>query len=135
MVSRNVGLILLSLSFLLPVQVFALLPEEVLVVANRFVPESVDLARYYMKQRGIPKSNLLKITTTEKESCSRKIYDREIAKPVRKFLLKKGNVGKFRALVTIHGIPLRVGAPKLNREEKKTTQRVADRSDSPKRTT
>ncbi|MEA3544540.1 MAG: TIGR03790 family protein [Thermodesulfobacteriota bacterium] len=117
-------MIFLVLVFLLPIQALALLPEEVLVVANRFVPESVDLARYYMKQRGIPKSNLLKITTTEKETCSRKIYDREIAKPVRKFLLKKSNVGKFRALVTIRGVPLRVGVPELNREEKKQVKEL-----------
>ena len=98
---------------------YALLPAEVLVVANRFVPESVDLARYYMEKRGIPKGNLLKITTTEKETCSRKIYDREIAKPVRRFLLKQDNVGRIRALVTIRGVPLRVGAPELTRKEKK----------------
>ena len=99
------------LILVLPGQTFALLPDEVLVIANRFVPDSVDLARYYMEKRGIPKENLLRITTTEREGCSRDIYDEEIAKPVRKAVVRNK---KIKALVTIYGVPLKVGRPKLS---------------------
>ncbi|MDB4470835.1 TIGR03790 family protein [Deltaproteobacteria bacterium] len=94
---------------------YALSHSEVLVVANRFVPESVDLARYYLEKRGIPKENLLKINTTEKESCSREVYDQEIAEPIRKTIVKNK---KIQAIVTIYGVPLKVGSPKLNTDEK-----------------
>lgn len=101
---------------MLPVSSFALDPSEVLVVANCFVPESVDLARYYMEKRGIPEQNLLKITTTEKESCSRKIYNTEIADPIRERVVK---MSAIRALVTVYGVPLKVGRPELSKVEKK----------------
>ena len=113
---KNVGLIFLVLFSLFPVQAIALSPDEVLVIANRFVPESVDLARYYMDKRGIPKENLIKITTTEKETCSREIYNNEIAEPVRNFLLNRKGI---QALVTVYGVPLKVKQPKLTGEEKK----------------
>jgi uncharacterized protein (TIGR03790 family) len=100
---------------------FALLPSEVAVVANRFVEESVDLARYYMQQRGIPSENLIKIDTVAKESCSRKRYDKDIAQPVRRALAKMKNI---RALVTIYGVPLKVAAPELSRGEKKHIKKL-----------
>ena len=99
--------------------VFALEPDEVVVVANRFVEESVDLARYYMEKRDIPKENLIRIDTTEKEFCSRKDYDEEIAGPVREFLHKRKDPEAIRCLVTMYGVPLKVGPPALTRDEKK----------------
>ncbi|WP_432821481.1 TIGR03790 family protein [Trichloromonas sp.] len=110
--------LILMLFLLLPVSVLALEPEEVIVVANHFVEESVDLARYYMKQRGIPSENLIRIDTTEKESCSREDYDEDIAKPVRKFLQKRKDPDAIRCLVTISGVPLKVGPPGLTKDEK-----------------
>ena len=107
---------LLLLLVLYPVTIYALEPYEVLVVANRFVPDSVDLARYYMEQRGIPKGNLVKITTTEHETCSREIYLKEILPPVRNAIVQNS---KLKALVTFYGVPLKVKAPKLHEAEKK----------------
>jgi len=117
--------IFLVLCFLFPVQSLALMPAEVLVVANRFVPESVDLAHYYMEKRGIPKQNLLKITTSEKETISRKYYDKEIAAPIRKRLLSRKDI---RALVTIYGVPLKVKQPELTKEEKKQLELLREQS-------
>ena len=108
--------ILLLMMIFFPMLSYALEPQEILVIANRFVPDSVDLARYYMEKRGIPKKNLVKVTTTEHESCSRNIYLKEIVKPVRKAILKHPEI---KALVTIYGMPLKVKAPGLNKSEKK----------------
>ena len=94
----------------------ALEPEEIAVVANRFVEGSVDLARYYMEKRGIPKENLIRIRTTEKEFCSREMYEEEIAAPVREFLSKRRDGATIRALVTMQGVPLRVNPPTPSRE-------------------
>jgi hypothetical protein len=57
------------LGLLMIVQVFfsyqgvalGLEPEEILVIANKNIDGSVDIAQYYMKQRGIPESHLLAI--------------------------------------------------------------------------
>lgn len=111
--------LILCLLMVRPVSLLALEPNEVVVVANRFVEESVDLAHYYMKQRGIPKENLIRIDTTEKESCSREDYDEDIAGPVRKFLQKRENPEAIRCLVTLYGVPLKVGPPGLTKTEKK----------------
>ncbi len=71
------------------------------MVANTFVTGSVDLARYYMEKRGIPKENLVRIDTTNKEACSREDYDEEIAEPVREFLRDRQGRGAIRCLVTV----------------------------------
>ncbi|MDT8405488.1 TIGR03790 family protein [Sulfuriflexus sp.] len=108
MIAMKYLLILLSALLLLPSQAAALHPAEIVVIANSAVSGSVDLAKYYMKQRGIPKENLIRIRTTSKEFCSRDVYNDEIAEPVRNFLRKKADGTSIRCLVTIYGVPLRI---------------------------
>jgi uncharacterized protein (TIGR03790 family) len=112
-------LFLTVLILLVSLPSWALEPSEVAVVANSFVSDSVDLARYYMEKRGIPKENLIRIDTTIKEACSREDYDEEIAEPVREFLYNRQGGGAIRCLVTVFGVPLKVGAPEITRAEKK----------------
>ncbi len=123
--------ILAFLVFLcVPLVAQALTPAEVAVVANGFVEESVELARYYMKQRGIPKENLIRIKTTSKEVCSREEYDEEIAAPVREFLQKRGGQGAIRTLVTMYGVPLRVNPPPLSKEGKALLKKLQGERDA-----
>jgi uncharacterized protein (TIGR03790 family) len=125
----NVFRWLLIAGFVLaPFHAWALERAEVVVVANRFVEESVDLARYYMEKRGIPKENLVRIDTTEKEHCSREDYEEEIARPIRKFLLEKGRKD-IRCLVTMFGVPLKVAPPAMSGAEKKQYQGVKKEKD------
>lgn len=111
------GLILLFLCAAAPAK--ALEPSQVVVIANKYADDSVRLARYYMEKRGIPKENLIRIDTTDKEFCTREEYEREIAAPIRQFLDKKGNADSIRCLVTISGVPLRVEPPELTRAEQR----------------
>ena len=108
--------------FLLSVPIFlsclpcahALTPEELLIVANRAVPASVDLARYYMMKRNIPSGNLLLIKTTDSEQIGRHDYDQQITRPVREFLTKNDPEEKrFKCIVLMYGVPLRVSPPPL----------------------
>jgi len=110
---------LILLLVLSPSVVLALEPAEVAVVANRSATDSVKLARYYMKQRGIPEENLIRIDTTGRETCSRKAYDEEIARPVREFLHNRRKGRTIRCLATVFGVPLKVRAPELTRTEEK----------------
>jgi uncharacterized protein (TIGR03790 family) len=97
---------------------WALTPDQVVVVANKMALHSVDLAKYYMKVRNIPSDNLIQIKASSEEWCSREDYDKDIASPVRAFLEKNDPAGhRFRCLVTMYGVPLRVLAPKLTSKE------------------
>ena len=94
----------------------ALHPGEILVVANRNARDSVALARYYMEKRGVPAENLLKIWTRREETISRRRYEREIERPVRKRVLASN--GLIRCVLLVYGIPLRIAPePRSRREE------------------
>jgi len=110
-----------GLLWALPGATFALEPAEVLVVANRNAPGSMDLAAYYLERRGIPEKNLLRLWVTDAETCSRKEYDDQIATPVRKRL---ASAPGLRAAVLLYGIPLRVRPPEPSSEERKTLERL-----------
>ncbi|MEN6331784.1 MAG: TIGR03790 family protein [Smithella sp.] len=90
----------------------ALAANELLIVANSAVPESAELARYYMLKRNVPKDNLLIVRTTAKELVGRNDYDQQIALPVRKFLTENDPEGKrFKCITLMYGMPLRVLPP------------------------
>lgn len=92
----------------LPGGCMALEPAEILIVANRNSAAGVDLARYYARQRKIPEANLLLLTLPVAEICSRDIYQRQIAAPVRAYLAAIKPSWRIRCLVLIYGLPLKV---------------------------
>jgi uncharacterized protein (TIGR03790 family) len=99
---------------------WALTPEEVVVVANKMAWHSCDLAKYYMKKRGVPAENLIELKAPNGEHCSRDDYEMYIAAPVRAFLKKNDPEGsRFHCLVTMYGVPLRVYPPELTPEDQK----------------
>jgi len=95
----------------LPLMGQALAPEEILVVANKKVGEGVELARYYARLRGIPKHNVILLSVPVGETCSRDVYDRQIAGPMRRVLATIQPSWRIRCLVVIYGLPLRVKPP------------------------
>jgi uncharacterized protein (TIGR03790 family) len=124
-----IALMILLVAFLpsLPKTCLALAPGEILVIANRNFPESSELAHYYMGKRGIPERNLLLISTTGDERCSREQYDKEIALPIREELKKLDAKGlHIQCLLTIHGVPLTVYEPQLRDEEARELQKLKE---------
>jgi uncharacterized protein (TIGR03790 family) len=110
---------------------WALTPEQVVVVANNKDRHSVDLAKYYMKKRNIPSTNLIEIKAPTEEQCSREDYEKYIVSPIKAFLEKNDPEGdKFRCLVTMYGIPLRVQAPQLTPDERKQLVDLQKQRDS-----
>ncbi len=97
--------VFLLLFCVFPLSAQALEPDEIVVVANSQVSDGVQLARFYMKQRGIPDRNLLLIKTAANEGIDRHVYDDEIAIPVRKFLEDKPGIS---CLLLFYGMPLRI---------------------------
>ena len=92
------SILLVAFLLILPKTCLALVPSEILVIANRNFPQSSELAHYYMEKRGIPEQNLILVSTTKDERCSREEYDREIALPIRTYLEKLEAKGRAYSL-------------------------------------
>ncbi len=91
---------------------FGLQPEEILVVANRNMEGSVDLAQYYMDGRLIPRSNFLALSLSVKQTMSREEYDQILKKKVRTALRVLGAKNRIEAIVLLYGVPLKVAPPR-----------------------
>ena len=113
------------------IDAYALEPGEVLVVANTAVSPGVELASYYMKQRGIPEDNIVRVLLPEGETISRKQYDDKIAAPVRKALKQLEPRRRIRCLLLMYGMPLRVAAPETGPDEKRVAQHCSKEGKKP----
>ena len=90
--------------------------DRVVIVANQAMPQSVRLAEYYARRRGVPLSHICRVRTTTSETIDRAGYRREILMPVRRFLGKAGFLTRrahvpmngAHYLVTVYGVPVRV---------------------------
>lgn len=98
---------------------WSLEPSEILIVTNKNTPDSLPLARYYMGKRGIPDENMVQLSVTDHETCSREEYEKKIALPIRKFLIKRNSRGTpLRCIVTVFGVPLTIANTDLSINEK-----------------
>ncbi|UCF16434.1 MAG: TIGR03790 family protein, partial [Phycisphaerales bacterium] len=89
----------------------ALEPNEILIVANADIPESGRIARYYSTKRSVPNKNILELPLGAdlSNNISRKDYETRLAGPIRKRFFADGLLGKIRCLLTIYGVPMKVG--------------------------
>lgn len=94
-----------------PLDVFALQPDQILLIANSDVKESVEIAQYYCAKRQVPTSNILalKLGSMTSDEISRQNYDNLLAVPIRNKLTDPNILGKIRCLLTIYGVPIKVG--------------------------
>ena len=90
---------------------FALEPEEILVIANANNPDSLRIADYYCLKRSVPPKNILKLPLGRRlpNTITRPDYDVHIAQPIRKALEKGAFSGSIKCLLTVYGVPFRVG--------------------------
>lgn len=117
--SHRVSLILALLCCPAAVAWAELLPEEVAVVAARGNKESEDLARYYIEQRGLPEDNLCLVDMPKGEVCPRDQWTWAIRPEVRKWIDENDPQHKLRCLVTVWGVPLKVGPSSSDKEQAK----------------
>ena len=111
-------ILLLAMLWLLPNLCNALDPEEILVIANRGAHKSIDIAKYYMKKRKIPEDNLIMVSVTDTETCSRTDYQKKVALPVRRYIEQNDSKSHIRCLQLIYGLPLKVAPSELTKKEK-----------------
>jgi len=89
----------------------ALEPQEILVVANKDITKSVQIARYYCEQRGVPDDNILALPlgSSLTDTISREDYEKQLAEPIRRKFFTHKLLGKIKCLLTVYGVPFKVG--------------------------
>lgn len=107
---------------------FALEPADVFVVANRATPVSREVGEHYLSKRNVPKDHLILLDLPTSEDISRADYDAKLAAPLRDFL--KERKGKPTVLLTVYGVPLRVGRQDLTAEEKAALEKLQPELDA-----
>ena len=109
----------------------ALDPRDVVVVCNPAVPGSRELANHYLAARKVPGRNLVELTLPTGEDISRADYEAKLAAPLRAALNDRRD--QIKVLLTVYGVPLRVGPRVLTAEEKAEAAKLqADRDALPK---
>ena len=110
--------ILMILLSILAIPCMALEPYEIVIIANKRVVDSIALAQFYIKKRNIPETNILQLTLSDREECTREEYEQKVVQTVRKFIEKKSSTSRIRCLVTMCGLPLKISGPKMTPQEK-----------------
>lgn len=91
-----------------------LAPEEIAVVSARGNRESIGLAKYYCRQRGVPVDQIIEVDVPKGEVLDREKWRWAVRPEIRKWLEENDPDKKLRCLVTTWGIPLKVTAGKPN---------------------
>ncbi len=107
---------------LLPASAQALEPKDIFIVVNKNVAESKEIADYYCKKRGVPKEHVIVLDLPKSEDINRKDFDSRLLGPLRKSL--KPHQKKAKVLLTVYGVPLRVGRATLTPEAKKRYEKA-----------
>ena len=102
--------------FALASPLFALEPADVFILANKKVPASLEVAEYYCAKRAVPKDHIISLDLPDSEDISRSDYDTLLVKPLRVAL--KDQRDKAKVLLTVYGVPLRVGRSEPSAAEK-----------------
>lgn len=106
----------------LQAEVRALEPGEIIIVVNRMVPSSGELAEHYCKIRGVPKENVVALMLPRAEEMSREEYVKWLVAPLREALGEKKD--KVKCLLLMYGVPIRVLGPVPNAGEKAEAARL-----------
>ena len=100
----------------------ALGPKDVYLLVNKNVPESREIALHYCGKRGVPRDHILTFDLPTGEDVSRAVYEERLAAPLRKQIQDRRD--KVKVLLSIYGIPLRVGPDSPSTEEKAELDKV-----------
>ncbi|MBU1908834.1 MAG: TIGR03790 family protein [Verrucomicrobia bacterium] len=105
------------------------LAQRIIVLANRRVPESLELARRYMQGRGIPEDRLCALDLPMGETLTRGVYEVRLRDPLLGFLRERKLIEQVRRpaesvrrhesewqtlsssvryLVSMYGVPVRI---------------------------
>jgi len=103
-------------------QAHALGPNEILVIANGNNPASLRIARHYCEKRAVPKENILKLALNQEltDEIAQSRYTKLIAQPVRAKLADPNFSDTIKCLLTVYGVPFRVGPRSMLKGEQQS---------------
>ena len=98
------------------------LTAATVVIYNRDLPESVELAKFYAQKRGIERNHLVGLACSKEEEISREEYDATIAGPLREIFAQRKwwtlrekqdgavevSASSIRFVALIKGVPLKI---------------------------
>jgi len=82
--------------------------ENVAVVINQASSASKQIGDHYVRQRGVPASNVINIQTTAEESIERREYGSTIEQPIVAALSRHDLQDRILYIVLTKGVPLRI---------------------------
>jgi uncharacterized protein (TIGR03790 family) len=114
-----------------------------IVVFNKDIPESVELAKFYAEQRGIARDHLVGLSVSKTEEISRDEYDTMIRDPLRKIFNERGwwtpekgseptraiNI-TIRFVAVMKGIPLKIRPANDYPGDKSSSPPIGNRNDA-----
>ena len=112
--SGLIGILVLFVLISAPSTSLALSAPDLVIVFNRNLPESREVAAYYAKKRRVPADNLVGVDVPTSEDMSRQDYDGKLVPPVKAMVDKLKAGGITPAVLLVYGIPLRVGSVPLS---------------------
>lgn len=91
--------------------VFALEPNEILVIANSDIEASVQLAQYYCAKRGVPADDILTLPLGSdlNDTIARGDYEKQLVEPISKKMSDFDFAVKIKCLLTTYGVPVKIG--------------------------
>jgi uncharacterized protein (TIGR03790 family) len=82
--------------------------EQIAVVVNESSPDSIQIGEYYVRQRAVPPSNVIRIRTAPEDVVERTTFTNEIEAPISAALGDARLQDRILYIVLTKGIPLRV---------------------------
>ncbi|TWT78304.1 hypothetical protein Pla123a_10950 [Posidoniimonas polymericola] len=86
----------------------ALQPDEIALVVARGNRESLGLAKYYCRQRGVPIINICEVDVPSTEEMEREHWRWAVRPEIQRWVQENDPEGKLRCLVTTWGVPLKI---------------------------
>lgn len=99
--------LLLIVCLFAPVTYARLTADQLLLVVNKNLPDSVDLAKHYAQVRGVPAERILELDLPATEQILPDEYEKRIASPVRAYLATP-NGATVKCVTLFYGVPLQV---------------------------
>jgi uncharacterized protein (TIGR03790 family) len=108
----------------------ALGPRDVFILVNKNMAGSREVADHYCKQRGVPRAHVIELDLPKGEDISRQDYQAKLVAPLRAAL--KGKRKQVKVLLSVYGVPLRVGGQQPGKEDQAELTRLRSRLDKVK---
>lgn len=122
------ALLAAAIVFLFDAQAVALDPKEIVILVNRRLPSSREVAEHYAAKRGVPNENIVELHLPTVEDISRKDYDREVLGGLRDALANRK--AAVKCILSVYGVPLRVGGQEPTAAEQKQANELKTKLDA-----